>query len=415
MRTRWLLAVVVALLACGLGAGALRAQPAPDKIEEAKRLFRAGDRAYREGQFDFAAQAFDEAYALAPRPALRFSAAQALRKLYSVERDVAALRKAKAYLEQYLREVPDGGRRLDAAEALEEIERILRSDAPDAGEGGAGDDGQTAAPTAAPANGKMQIDATVVGAVATVDGHVTREPLPVFLKLAPGTYRVTVDAPGYLPDVRTVSVSAGDLAIVNARLDEKPAQMFITGDEDADVVIDGRLMGRTPMGRPLELPSGRHSIAIGIRGYDPLVESVTLGRGQRLDLDVDLSLSTQRIFAWSFFGAGAAFLGAGVIMSALSLSHQSDAQKIVDRTTAVGKAMRRTDAEEYNGLVETRDNLNRIAGTAYTLGLISGGVGLLLFILDDPDLYALSAEEMKLDAGLTPQPGGGAVFIRGAF
>ena len=75
---------------------------ADTNLAEARRLFRAGARAYDAGQFQAAVRAFDQAYELSPKPALRFSAAQALRRQYTVDQDPVLLRKAEAYYRQYV-------------------------------------------------------------------------------------------------------------------------------------------------------------------------------------------------------------------------------------------------------------------------------------------------------------------------
>src|SRR5262249_49982115 len=56
-----------------------------DDVEQAKNYFNAGATAYAAGQFVAAAQAFDQAYKLAPRPAILFSMAQAERRQYVID------------------------------------------------------------------------------------------------------------------------------------------------------------------------------------------------------------------------------------------------------------------------------------------------------------------------------------------
>ena len=103
---------------------AAHAQPAQD-LEQAKTYFNAGAQAFGAGQFTAAVQAFEEAYKLAPRPAILFSMAQAERRQYAVDRRPENLRRAVAHYRQYLKEVDKGGRRADAAQALSELEPML--------------------------------------------------------------------------------------------------------------------------------------------------------------------------------------------------------------------------------------------------------------------------------------------------
>lgn len=75
------------VLATLVSASVLTAAPASaDDVEQAKTLFNAGAQAFNVGKFSAAIQAFDAAYALAPRPAILFSLAQAQRRQYFVDR-----------------------------------------------------------------------------------------------------------------------------------------------------------------------------------------------------------------------------------------------------------------------------------------------------------------------------------------
>ncbi len=420
------LALLVALIPSWISMN-VWAQPAATKVAEAKRLYRAGARAYDAGQFDFAVNAFDKAFALVPRPALRFSAAQALRKQYVIDANRTSLVRAKAYYQYYLREAPEGKRRLEATKALEKVKSVLEKTKPTApgsaaGGGDSAAGGGAAVPpppatTDKPALGKMQIDGTVKGARATVQGHVKDKPLPAFLRLPAGVYRVTIEAPGYITDSRQVVLEAGDIAVVSPRLIEKPATVTISGGDGADVVIDGRFIGRIPMAKPIELPAGQHSIAIGTSGHDPLVQKVNLSRGEKLAIDADLATSTQRYLAWSFFGAAALMTGAGITLSLIRSSRETEAQEILDASQL--RALTRQEAENYNKRVGTVNTLNNLAGISYGLAVASAGVGLMLYFIDNPNLYAAGADsdedEADLKATAVNVNGGGMLMLRGSF
>jgi outer membrane protein assembly factor BamD (BamD/ComL family) len=109
MKRLWLLVIV---LLTSLSSSPASARP--NELAEAKRLFRAGAKAYDAGQFAAAVQAFDQAYELSPRAPLRFSAAQALKRQYTTERDPALLRKAQRYYREYTGSVKKGRRVKDA-------------------------------------------------------------------------------------------------------------------------------------------------------------------------------------------------------------------------------------------------------------------------------------------------------------
>ena len=120
MKHLWLVLLVALVSLVGLAPA--RAQP---REAEARVLFRAGARAYDAGKFDVAVQAFEQAYELSPKPALRFSTAQALRRQYALTPNPALLQKALTYYKQYIAEVKEGARVRDAAEGIGEIQVLL--------------------------------------------------------------------------------------------------------------------------------------------------------------------------------------------------------------------------------------------------------------------------------------------------
>ena len=73
----------------------------PESVEQAKEYFRAGAQAYAVGQYQVALQAFEQAYALAPRPAVLFSMAQAERRQYFVDQKTEHLEKAIRMFREY--------------------------------------------------------------------------------------------------------------------------------------------------------------------------------------------------------------------------------------------------------------------------------------------------------------------------
>lgn len=423
-------------------------------LAAAKRLFRAGARAYDAGQFAAAVQAFDQAYELSPRPALRFSAAQALKRQYTLDRDPALLRTAQAYYQEYLRSEKQGKRVKDAVEALGEIDILLQTletpsptvgGADPGGESGEGAEGggepapapttPSASPVTPPTMGTLQVDSNVTGASATVvgpDGTQELTELPRWLEVPPGTYEVTIRAEGYDDGGRTVRVDAGRISLADPPLREKPARVTISADEGAEVLVDGRPMGRTPLS--LELPSGGHRVIVGQDGYDVFARNLDLGRDDEHLVEADLSMTGQRIAAWTFIGVSAASGVVGISLAIAGAREQVLARRIADLAdpsrTDTPRALTPAERDTYNGHISTRDNFARFAGGAIALGVVSGTVGLLLYALDEPDLYGAAAKSdddrpsssetpipLEIDASITPvgEGAGGVLMLRGQF
>ena len=113
----------LALLLTTLWSGRAMAQDAAE-VERAKESFKAGAAAYAAGEYLAAIQALDAAYTLTPLPAIAFSLAQAERKQYFVEHQREHLERAILLFRRYVEQVPSGGRRADALEALSQLEPL---------------------------------------------------------------------------------------------------------------------------------------------------------------------------------------------------------------------------------------------------------------------------------------------------
>src|SRR5215472_3793788 len=120
--------------AAALSAAMLLALAMParaEDLEQAKMYFNAGAQAYSAGRYAFAVQAFEQAYKLAPRPAIAFSLAQAERKQFFVAKHNDVLAHAVKHYHEYLDQVPTGGRRDDAVNALAELEPLAARVSPE--------------------------------------------------------------------------------------------------------------------------------------------------------------------------------------------------------------------------------------------------------------------------------------------
>ena len=418
MLAAWLFAALVSL-------GGPRADAqAADEAPRARALFRAGASAYKAGNFAAAVQAFDQAHALDPKPAIRFSAAQALRRWYAVSEDPAHLVRALQYYREYLGAVTTGGRVLDASRAKNEIEVLL------AQLGVASPlDGEAAAPGASGVvplrRGTLMVDGPeLAGVRVTIDG-VEQEGWPVFAELAPGRYAVRVEAPGYRPLERSANAVAGQLTPLEANLEELPAKVTIQSLDDAEIIVDGRPMGRAPLIDPLELPSGRHRVVIGRSGHEVFSREIAMARGSDVVVEAELPMTSQRITAWTLFAAGALGAGAGTTLAALAVSARSEAKDVLDAAEAEQRPLSVAEAGSYNDALARRDDFSQAAGAVFSLSALTAGVGLLLYVLDDPDLYQATAGDQALlgrrwQVGVAPAPGdpavaGGVLSVQGRF
>jgi len=127
---------------------------------------------------------------------------------------------------------------------------------------------------------RLDVSAEPAGAVVWVDG-VKRGTAPCSLfDVKPGRRRVRLEAPGYWSADEYVSVAEGAFTRSSFMLEEENALMLLRTDPaDAEVLLDGVMLGRTPL-LVTSLPTGRdYAFDFRLTGYLPLrIEMKPRGR-----------------------------------------------------------------------------------------------------------------------------------------
>jgi hypothetical protein len=139
--------------------------------------------------------------------------------------------------------------------------------------------------------GQLELDVSEAGAVVRVDGvELGRTPLDKALRAATGTHFVEVVKPGYEPAHREVQVKAQSVTRVRIVLDatEKPmAQVWIRSRLiDAEVWLDGKRIGRTPLDQSIPVLAGRHAVEVKRRGYLTARKSVAVDQGATAEVEL---------------------------------------------------------------------------------------------------------------------------------
>lgn len=408
-------ALLAFTLATALAAPAAAAGDDAAQIEQAKMLFNAGAQAYEAGRFATAVQAFQQAYAIAPRPAILFSMAQAERKAYYVDKRPQDLRNAIAHYHAYLDQVPTGGRRGDAADALTELEPIAARLSPS--------EGSAAQAPAAEQKTRLMVTSQTSGAKAALDGGAP-EDVPLIDEVSPGKHHVRVWADGYFDEERDALAAQGSLAAIDVPLREKPALLSVVLDTRASIAVDGRPMASTPLAQPLELPSGTHVVTITKNGYKAFSREVTLAHGGSARIDAKLEQSGQRTATWIVLGTAGAAAIAGGVFTGLAFAEQSNAQGVLDAKNQ-GPIMA-SDLASYDSDVSARDRWRTVA-----IACFGGAAGLLLvggvlYFFDQPHVEAgpppsesprPAPKKEPTEIGVLPwiAPGGAGAALGGRF
>ncbi|HWO19485.1 MAG TPA: hypothetical protein VNO30_11945 [Kofleriaceae bacterium] len=366
--------VIATLVLC------LAAPAAAEDRAAAEQLFREGAAAYKSGKFDEASQRFDAAYDNLRAPEIAFSAAQAHRLQYEVDRDPAHLRRALELYRVYVEGAPNGAKRKDALVYIDRLGDALKKAEP-------------AGAAVAQQKPSVFVSIALASARVTIDGKDVEANTSI--EVPPGEHVVAASAEGYLPEERKIRVGNG-AAPVPFELKPRPATLAIRSQPDARITVDGRSV--LLRGGQTEVPAGTRWITVSARGRRPVSREVVLEPGKQLTLDAPLAPTTQRrAVRWVVIGSGA-LLAASITSAAIAISADFAAADLRDQNPLP------TDKQgEY---VEARDSRDRWRTRSILLGVGAAAVGAVaavMYYADEPSADALPRPiEQKPDAGFTP-------------
>lgn len=370
-----LLALFVAL-ATATPAGAQSAEA------RAKALFNAGVEAYKEAQFLAAAQAFMKAHEIVPKAELVFSIGQAFRRQFAIDPKPEYARMAYKHFREYVSEVKQGGKVVEAARALNEL---------------AGFAPEGAGSLAMQFPTRLSVRSNVSGAVVSVDGGPPRR-MPYRAEVKPGAHAIQVEASGYEPERRAIDVARGEMVAIDVPLRGKPPRLDIRGANGAEVNIDGRSVGDTPFSIPLEVTPGRHFISVSSLGHKPYAAELDFKHGATTVVELELPATNQRRIGYATITvAGLALAGAAVLVGvayakereAKSIGEEQDAGEITEEQRVA-----------HNDAIGLRDDLRLAAIVTAGSGAAIAIAGVFLFLFDEP---AIPAPRSGPDRGPTPK------------
>lgn len=206
--------VAVTLLSSSVEAQRQR-RPTPAQQQRAREAYARGQQLFREGQFQQAEEAFQEAYDTIPNAVVLISIAEA-------REQQGDLRGTVESLERYVAERPDAP---DVAQIQARVTDLR----------------------ARPST--VHVESTPSGAEIAVDGEPTRQRTPADIQLAPGQYTIELRLAGHEPASQTVDVVWGERGEVTATLVEQPPP---AGEEPFGA-------GEEPL--PVEEPTGSEPVS----------------------------------------------------------------------------------------------------------------------------------------------------------
>jgi tetratricopeptide (TPR) repeat protein len=380
MRPQTALALLCCASLVGLVPAPAAAQQGAEKaadVEQAKALFNAGAQAYEAGRYTAALEAFQASYKKAPRPTIVFSMAQAYKRQYFIDKKLENLQEAIRNYRLYLDQVPQGGRRADAAASLNELEIV-------ATRLGLNDKAADPAPSPPPSDTKLKTRVTVTsptpGARVSLDGRAPVE-VPLLEEVTPGKHKVKISADGYVDVVRDIVAVEQDLVALDQELREKPARVEIKAPAGAQVSVDGRFVGTMPL-PPMDIAAGKRFIAITHNGYKAYGRELDLARGGSQRVDVALKRTAQRRWSYAFFTASVLSGAVGVGASLVALGYEGQARELADEHEA--KGLNAAQFVQFRQHVDDRDKFRGAAVASFAFGAGLGLVGAALYAFDQP-------------------------------
>lgn len=262
--------------------------------------------------------------------------------------------------------------------------------------------------------GTVTIRTAPPGAKVTIDGGAPGvSPFTQTLALGPHTARATQE--GYGPSESAFTVTETHTASAPLLVDLALEKGVVVGllevtvdTDDAEVLVDGKPAGRTPLAGPLSMSPGIHRIQVEAKGAAPYEEVVTIEAGKTERTRIELERTgggfslNQRTVSYGLMGLGAAALVGAGITGALALGTSGD----LDDCRA-DASCRRTSRE-----VGLADDVRSGALTTDILlgaGVAIAAAGVVLFLVDRP---SAPATEGSVDSGpsvsLVPTWGGAA-------
>ena len=398
IRGRCVALLLLALLALSFPARAqVAAEASAGDVERAKESFRIGAAAYAAGEYLAAIAALDSAYAIAPLPAIAFSLAQAERRQYFVDRQPEHLVRSLALFRRYLEQVPSGGRRADAIDALAQLEPLAARP-------------PSALPSteARAASTRLLVIAEAAGARVWIDGVELTGGM--IREVAPGKHRVAVRAPGYHDAEREVVAVVGELIPVSMVLAEKPGTLEVSAPAAAEIYVDGAFASLGGSRVPLQVSSGSHRVSVSLNGYRMASRKVQVPRGGREQARFELEPTAQRITSNVLLIGGGVALGTGTFLGLLAVQSEDAAQDFIARRERENVSV--AELVRYRADVARRDRYRLMAGASFAASLGLLVTGLFLHELDEPRAEELN-RGVELGADIGPSHIGAR--LQGAF
>lgn len=140
-----------------------------------------------------------------------------------------------------------------------------------------------------------------------------------------GTATIEVEAEGYVPFKKEVELVAGNVVKIDAQLVPRKADalIIVRTKPSANIRVDGKGIGRSPL--EMHLAPGEHELVAEAKGLETERVPMTLARGDRREVDLELHEPPGILTRWWFWaGVGVVVAGGAVATYALVTERAPD-------------------------------------------------------------------------------------------
>jgi hypothetical protein len=215
------------------------------KRAEAIRAYKQATKLYNEGRYGKAIAKYKKAYKISKKPVLLFNIASSYERMGRFKQSVE-------YYRRYLRVCPEQ----DKNQIRAKIDNI--SNRPS----------------------ELRVITSPTGAKVWINGKAQSQRTPASFNVAAGKVTLRVRKKGYVSVRRIFKAAYGRPIFHSINLERLPPRgtLKVKADvADAEVWLDGKLLGKTPLSKTI--PSGKHRIVVKKSGRRDVVSKINLVRG----------------------------------------------------------------------------------------------------------------------------------------
>jgi hypothetical protein len=140
--------------------------------------------------------------------------------------------------------------------------------------------------------GQLKVTTSVPAAIEIDNLAAEQATKDAPIAIGNGMHVVAAVATGYAPLRQQIDIAGGEVREIKLVLLPAKgllAQIRVTSSlPGADVLVDGTLVGRTPLPASLPVEAGSHQVALRRTGYQSATKSITLGEGSSGDMTLEL-------------------------------------------------------------------------------------------------------------------------------